>query len=102
MRPGADRKDRSGRDVVGEICRTVEGIDRDAKPGFGIQYLRQIGFLGDDGGDGGVAKRVAGVPAALPPRQRAPAGSSSLPRRRIPQEQRAAADPLSRRDRART
>ncbi len=78
-----DREDRSDRDIVFKIGRSIERIDRDAKRRPGIEHLRQFRFLGQNGGDRRDAQRTAhhlvggeidillqiavGIDAALPP-----------------------------------
>ena len=44
--PGADRKDGADGDVVLQIGRSVERVDRDAEMRFGTQGFRQRGLLG--------------------------------------------------------
>ena len=56
---GTDRKDGADRDVVFEIGRSVERIDRDAERRLGIEDFRQRRFLGEDRRDRGIAQRAA-------------------------------------------
>ena len=49
--PGPDRKDGADRNVVFQIGRSVERIDRDAKRRIGIEGFGQRHFLGKNRGD---------------------------------------------------
>ena len=51
--PRTDRKDGTERNVVLEVGRPVERIDRDAKRRLGIERFRQRRFLGQNRGDRG-------------------------------------------------
>ena len=78
-----DRKDRSDRDIVFEIGRSIERIDRNAERRPGIENFRQFRFLGQNGCNRRCAQRLAhhlvggdidillqiaiGIDAAMPP-----------------------------------
>ena len=56
--PRADRKDGADRDVVFQVGRSVERIDRDTKRRLGIEGFRKRRFLGKDRGDRRSAQRA--------------------------------------------
>ena len=54
--PGADRKDGADRDIVVEVGRSVERIDRNTEWRCGTQGFRQFRFLGKNGRHRGAAQ----------------------------------------------
>jgi hypothetical protein len=56
--PRADREDGADRDVVFQIGRSVERIDRDTERRLGMQDFRQRRFLGEDSRNRRRAQRI--------------------------------------------
>ena len=54
-----DREDRTDRDIVLQVCRTIERIERDTDRRVGVQDFRQLRLLGHQSGDGRFQQRIA-------------------------------------------